>query len=284
MTIDRLIHKIKATPLTKIEKKIADHILENLDTVCFQTIMELSHDIGVSSASCLRALRTLGFNGYSEFKREINAWMLEQYNNTLTPAEKHKKTRASLDKSHIITDTMHRAVDNIHKACGDIAPEMVESVAQLLIGSRRKFVAGFRGTSSCATYMARRLTLLLPDVLCCDKAESSALEQVVNAEEGDCLLLYSFPRYSRICKGLINLVHDKGGKVVTVTDKITSSLAPMSDFVIATPVEGIGFMNSYIAPMCVSEILLLAVSAKVGATQEQRASLLDEYLNMYHHY
>lgn len=246
--------------------------------------MELSHDIDVSTSSCLRALRTLGFNGFSEFKREINAWMLERYNNALTPVEKHQKTRNLLDKSHLIADVMNQAVDNISKACASIDPEVVDAVAQVLINSRRKFIAGFRGTSPCACYLSRKLTLLLPDVLCCDKAESSAFEQLVNADAGDCLLLFSFPRYSRICKGLIDMAHTKGSKVIVVTDKVTSPLAPISDYVIATPVEGIGFTNSYIAPMCISEILLLAVSAKVGALQDQRALLLDEYLNAYHLY
>lgn len=275
--IEKLIDRIKSASLTKTEKIIADYLLDNLDTVGLQTITDLAQNIGVSDTSIIRMLRVLGFGGYSDFKRE----MLRQYSEALSPVEKYRKTRDTLDQNNLITDVLNHSVENLRRTCANLDMETVEAAAQWLIGTKRKYIAGFRGTASCSIYMARKLTLLLPGVTLCDSAESVAVEMLVDIGPDDCFLLYTFPRYTELSKPLMEIAKRQGARVILFTDRVTAPLVPEADLLIPVSIEGLGYTNSYLAPICVSEMILLAVSANLDVSGDARTSLMDEYMNRY---
>lgn len=279
--MDSLTEKIQGTSLTKTEKIIADYFLDHMSTIGLQTVTELALKIGVSDTSIIRFIRGLGFTSYSDFKREMKAKMVEHYYEALSPGEKYFKTRGSIDKNNLISDIVNRSIDNIHKTCSGLDMATIDRVSDIILGSNRKYIAAFRGTSCCASYMYRKLLFFAPGAICCDKAESAAIEQIVDIEKSDCLLLYSFPRYTELCKSLLQIAQGNGAKTIVITDRVTSPLTVGADVVIATSVEGLGFTNSYIAPMCVSEILLLSISGKVDLDSNKRHAMLEEYINQH---
>lgn len=270
--------------MTKTEKVIADYILDHLNTIGLQTATSLAYEIGVSDTSIIRFIRTLGFSGYSDFKREMSAQMVKKYHETLSAGEKYIRTRDILDQDNLILDSMGRTIDNIRKSCESLEIGVINCIAELLIQSRRKFIVGFRGTSCCATYMSRKLLLLMPDVFCCDYAESTTIERIVDIGPKDCILLYSFPRYTELNKSLIEIAKRCGAKVIVITDRITSPLASDADLLITASVEGLGVTNSYVVPIFISEIILLAISSKIDISNDHRTELMDEYLDRHKMY
>ena len=130
--------------------------------------------------------------------------------------------------------------------------------SEILLKSNRKYIVGFRGSASSASYMSSRMVLLLPQVTLVSHADSAAIEQLADIGSDDCILIYSFPRYSKIHGTLMQIAKKRGAKIILVTDRQTSSLAAKADVVLVAKVEGMGFVNSYIAPMCISEIILLS--------------------------
>lgn len=88
----------KMNLLTNTEKKIANYVLDNYETVLNYNITELAENVGVSDASVVRFCKSLGYKGYQDFK--INAAKdvlpkgkhfnpsLEQYDDTKTICEK----------------------------------------------------------------------------------------------------------------------------------------------------------------------------------------------------
>lgn len=282
--MDSLAEKIKGLSLTKTEKIIADYFLDHIGAIGLQTVTELAMDIGVSDTSIIRFIRNLGFTGYTDFKREMNASMRKQYTESLSPGQKYFKTRDSINKDNLITDVLNKSLENIVKTCNDLDMETVHKAAKVLLESKHKYITAFRGTSCCATYMYRKLLHLLPNAICCDKAESLAIEQIIDIEKNDCVLLYSFPRYTELGKTLLEIARRRGAKTIVVTDRVTSPLVAYADIVFTASVEGIGFTNSYLAPMCISEILLMAISGNVKLDNDKRFLLLDEYVNKYNLY
>jgi DNA-binding MurR/RpiR family transcriptional regulator len=102
---------------------------------------------------------------------------------------------------------------------------------------------------------------------------------MVDITAGDCVLLYSFPRYSEINYSILELAKEHGAKVIVITDKITSPLAAYADYLLTASINGLGFTNSYVVPMCLSEAILLLVSKHGGKNKNKRATKIDEYLN-----
>lgn len=280
--MDDIIAKIQNMKLTKKDEVIAEYISEHLATIGMQTSLTLAEEIGVSDTSIIRFTRKLGFKSYADFRAEMNARMAEQYEqnqqDNLMPGEKFSRTRERLKHDSLITDVSSYVLDNLEKSLSHLNEETVDQVTEILLKSDRKYIVGFRGAASCASYMNSRMVLLLPHVMLVSHADSTAIEQLVDIGENDCILIYSFPRYSKIHNTLMDIARKRGAKIILVTDRHTSSLAGKADVVLVAKVEGMGFVNSYIAPMCISEIIALSVSSRCGDAGVERVHYLDDLM------
>ncbi len=50
------------------EKKVADYVLENPETIIYFSVSELANKVEVSDSTIIRFCKNVGFNGYQEFK------------------------------------------------------------------------------------------------------------------------------------------------------------------------------------------------------------------------
>lgn len=277
--MDDLIKKIQGMALTRIEQDIADYILEHFNTVGLQTSTSLSESIGVSDTSIIRFVRRLGFKGYSEFRSKMSEQIVQQYQKNqggLSTWEKYVKTRDSLNQESLIRDVSGYTLDNLEKSFSGLESKTIHQVSDIILKSHRKYIAGFRGTASCAQYMASKLLFLTPNVIPILNADATAVEKLFDITQDDCLFLYSFPRYSEINSLLIELAYERHAKIILMTDRLTCPFAGRADAVIAARVKGLGFTNSYVAPISLSEVILLAVSGKGdGSRVEQLDAIMD---------
>ena len=58
--------------LTKTEKKIADFVIGNVNQVLFMSITDLAEASGVADASVYRFCRSVGAQGYQDFKMKLS--------------------------------------------------------------------------------------------------------------------------------------------------------------------------------------------------------------------
>lgn len=271
--------RIKNITLTKTEKVIADFVIDNLNTVGLKTITELAHETGVSDTSIIRFVRTIGYSGYASFKREMCDRIMQQYNDGPLISEKYESsTLPSLDED-LITYIRNCAVDNIRKSCDALDIKTVDEISHALIDSSVKYVCAFRSTACCADYLCRKLSYFIPNIVSCTEDSSRAIEQLVDIGPEDCLLLFSFPRYSTIAFNLLEIARQNGAKVIVITDRVTSPLAYKADLVVTVSVDGATFFNSYVAPLCVSDIIIASVSKIIGDTAKDRMSVIDHFTN-----
>lgn len=266
--------------LSRTDADVADYILAHLDTVGFQTVTALAAEVGVSDTSVIRFIRKLGFKGYSDFRNEMNARAAKKINQTmdLSPGERYAKTLEQLTPSNLIHNVSQYTLSNLQKTYAQLDQETVEQIVNIVLASDRKYIAGFRGTACCAQYMASKLLYLTPHVVLLTHADATAVENILDITARDCLFIYSFPRYSEINRVLMEIAGKNGAKIILVTDRRTCPLANKADVVMVAYVEGLGFTNSYVAPLNLSEVILLAVSGRKGENQSKRFREIDEVM------
>lgn len=276
--MEKLTAKIKNMTLSKTEKRIAEYILENVNTIGLQTVSNVAAAIGTSDTSVIRFIRRLGFANYSDFKKEMSAKLIDQYQEAAWGGQKFIHAREMINQSEIITDVAACAMENIQKTCAGLSMEVVEKIAAILIKSRFKYIVGFRTTESCAVYMKGKLQYLLPNVVRTVGGESAAIESLVDITQEDCILMYSFPVYSEVNRTILDIARKRHVPTILITDSVTSPLAALADIVVSASIAGLGFTNSYLAPICVSEIILFSVNARMDESNKDRATRLDQYL------
>ncbi len=276
-----LAQKIQSMTLTRTDAEIAEYILAHLSTIGFQTSTTMAEEIGVSDTSVIRFIRKLGFKGYADFRSEMNARtarQIDQAQPDLSPGEKYLRTLEHLGSGSLISDVSQYTLNNLRKSYAQLDQDTVEQIVDILLRSDRKYIAGFRGTACCAQYMASKLLFLTPHVVPILHADATAVENLLDITERDCLFLYSFPRYSEIARPLLEIARESGAKVILMTDRRTSPLANRADVVVTAQVDGLGFTNSYVAPLSLSEVILLSVSGRKDVTDSKRFNRIDSMM------
>ena len=66
-----LLEKAHSMQLTEMEQHILTYFEDNLSTVAFMNLEELSHILYTSNATIVRFCKKIGLNGFNEFKYQL---------------------------------------------------------------------------------------------------------------------------------------------------------------------------------------------------------------------
>jgi len=108
-------------------------------------------------------------------------------------------------------------------------------------------------------------------------APLTPIDHMCNINKEDCLILFSFPRYSSIDKVTAEMAKEAGASIIIITDKPSSELAPFATVLFTVPVDSDAFFNSMVAAQFVAEAILDTISQKVKGI-EKRLKKIDQYL------
>lgn len=277
--MDVLSNRIRLLSLSKTEKMIADFLIANQDSIGFSTATNLAKEIGTSDTSLIRFVHRLGYPSFSAFKRDMGSQFVSS-SRAKRSSNKYAKSQIAAD-GNVIAEVYDCAIENIRRTCTELDSQSIRTIANILIHSHTKYICAFRTAQACSTYMSGKLSYYLPRVVDIGGSESSAIEAMVDATNEDCLLMYSFPMYSAVNSTLLEIAQQRGTKSILITDQVTSPLASKASIVLPASIAGVGITNSYIAPMCLSEILLFTISGEVDISKCDRAELIDHYLEQH---
>lgn len=276
--MDPIVKRIEELFLTRSEARIADFIIDNLDTIGLMTSRELAKAVNVSDTSVIRFVHKLGFPTYARFRAEMNSRICRHFSAAGldgTEAEEDTPQPVSQTQAHVVSGTI---MDNLQRTFHRLEDGTIRQIVDILLRSEHKYIAGFHTTACCAEYMATRLVKLLPHVIPVVNADASSVEAMLDISPADCLMVYSFLHYSKINAPLMNLARQKGAKIILVTDKATSPLVRKADIVLLTPIDTGEGAYSYVAPLSVSEIILMMLIAQSGSDGEARMRWLEDLL------
>lgn len=147
--------------LTMMERKVANYILSHLDEMNNVSIHTLAKAVGVSATTVLRLCAKLGFDGFSPFKVELMAEMLderleyiqEEINVNDTTDEVNKKIlqmgKQELDDTYLMLD-----------------PKLVDRAVSLIDQSQRILILGVGSSALVAKEMEYQLLKIKKNVFC----------------------------------------------------------------------------------------------------------------------
>ena len=273
-----LLHSKK---LTKTQKVIAEYILDNASEACFMTSTEIAMKLGVSESSVIRFSRTVGFTGFMDFQKALRKDYQDKVlsiSSSITVPSQRIAKQAKLDTSaDYINRHFKNAAHNLEEIFIQNSIQTFEQAADIIISSKHKYIAATRGNICLADYFILYLKQMVPHVTMTTTTTMSPIDHMCNISQTDCLILFSFPRYSLQDKVTAQMAHDAGASIIVITDKPSSELAQYATILLTVPVDSNTFFNSMIAPQFVSEALLETISHKAKGI-EKRLNTIDKYL------
>ena len=280
-----LENKIKDVRLTKTERRIADFTLENLSRICFMTANDLSSELGVSDTSVIRFARSLGYTGYADLQKSIQSEMAKQMENAslpgqASPLERFTRIFPYITDDDLINSMMRVVVKNFEDTLKRNSMDKIEQASKCLIESRNKYIVGFKGSQGIASMFFCFLAQTLPNAYPILYEDSSAYEMILDVSDQDCVIITSFPRYSRGAEIISAYVKDTGAKLIVLTDKATATVANGADILLTIGSANISFNNSYVVAQFIAELICADVLRKCDKNEiEERLKKFDDLVS-----
>ena len=272
---------INKTPLTKTQKMIAQYILDNSADACFMTSTEIALKLGVSESSVIRFSRSLGFSGFMDFqkslRRDYQDKVLSISSSITIPSQRIAKRAQLTSSAEYINRHLKNAAKNLENALTSNRPEAFEEAADIVLASRHKYITASRGNSSLGDYFLLYLKHMVPNVETTSSSAISPVDHLCNISKDDCLIMFSFPRYSSEDKICARMAREAGAKIIVVTDKPSALLAEYATVLFTVPVDSNAFFNCMVGPQFVAEAILETLSHKARGI-EKRLKKIDRYL------
>ena len=263
--------EIRRARLTKTSRSIADFVLENISRVCFMTTDEISREIGASDASIIRFAQSLGYSGFTDLQKTIQATISTHLENgsekQQSPLERLSRINPYLADDTLAQSMMQVMTRNFEDTFKRNSMEKIEDVSKRLIASRRKFIVGPRGSQDMAFFYATLFAQVLPGVHPVLYSDASFFDPLMDIDRKDCALIISFPRYSYASEKITSFINKSGAAKIVITDKATAPLAKSADVLITLGIDNISFNNSRMTAVFIAELILADITRKISSSE-----------------
>jgi len=248
---------------SKNQKKLANFVLENLQTITLLSVNDMAKMAGVSSATVVRFARALGYKGYLEFRNELSARLKEQ----LSPVEKYRATISHKDDfKNSLEKIAGQVVSNINKTLQINTPIEFSHIVEHLKEAENIFCIGMGVSHYMAEIMAYLLKLYMKKAFALSGDSPSYQEQVILLSPGDLLIFYSFPPYSRQTVEAAQFANELNIPIISFTDKRTAPIVPFSTHALIAKTDNVLFTNSLGA----ISVMMNALVTEMALTEEQK--------------
>ena len=252
----------KLPEYSKSQKVLANYILENLKTIPLLSVNNVAQKAGVSTASIVRFVRLLGFQGYMDFRSQLTDLLKEQ----LSPLERYKKTLTQKDQfQNSLEKVSQKAIQNIKASIELNELSEFKHVVNHLQRAKNIFCMGMGISHYLAEIFAYLLKLYMKKAFTLSSDSPSFPEQIILLNKKDLLLVFNFPPYSRATVEAAEQAYKKGIPVISFTDKRTSLVTEFSEHSLIAKTDNILFTNSLGA----ISILMNALVTELALTAEK---------------
>ena len=184
--------------LSKNHRKIADYLATTGIEVSFDSITELSRKIGVSESSIVRFAKEMGYKGYPNFRKELQA----EFRRTSGAASRLSDALTSVSGRSVIDSVFKADIELIEETRSGLSETELTQAVTMITTAKKIFVIGFRAAFSLAYFLYFRFVRLRLDArLITLTGGTSLVEQLALLQKGDILIALGFdamPRETRI--------------------------------------------------------------------------------------
>jgi RpiR family transcriptional regulator, carbohydrate utilization regulator len=211
--------------LSPAEKRVGEFILENPENVIRMTLAEIASQTGVSDATAVRFCRSIGYEGWLEFKIALTQALPK------SPRLIHADISAEDNPGLIARKVLQGSKQALDDTLAMLDEKTFEHVLDLLVNAENILIAGVGTSSPMAHEMFNRLFRL---GLKCQVQTDSYLQvmQVALMTEKDLLLVISQSGDSIDPRRTAAEARHRNIPVVCITGNILSPLAEYADAVL----------------------------------------------------
>ncbi len=274
--MENLIDRLRAAlpTLSRREASVAEAVLAEPEDALRSSIGTLAARVGVSQPTVIRLCRSIGCDGYADFKLKLAQ--------SLGPGTPFVSAHVAPgdSASSYVGKILDAGAAALHAARSSLDIAAVEAAVGALANARRIVFFGLGGSAPTAADAAHKFSRFpIPSQAVLDPLLLRM--QLVGMTAGDVVLIVSNTGRTREIVDIARLAQDQGVTVIAITAP-ASPLAQRASIVIATiPAEDAELftpMASRLVHLAMIDVLATGVALRQGPDQSARLSRIKDVL------
>jgi DNA-binding MurR/RpiR family transcriptional regulator len=258
-----------AERLTATERKIAEVLASEPQTIAFGTVAQVARRAGTSGPSVVRLAVKLGYGGFVDLQGDVQQELAGQ----LAPARERIRQRPPSDLLGRVYAVEH---DNVTRTLDAVLPATLERTAAALSDRERHvWVLPGEVTYPIGVVLATQLGLLREGVEMVTGSETALSRGLSGLAPGDSVVGIDIRRYERALVGMIRWSADRGAEVVAITDSPLSPLAATAAETFLIAAQGVGPFDSMTGGLALAHVLVAAVAARLRISAATRLDTME---------
>lgn len=241
MTDENLFDRINNNydNFTKLEKKVANFVLNNAPNILYTSITDLAEMCGVGDTTVFRFCKTLKLNGYQDFKMLVAQSLASK--NTISD-NSYINVNDSDDCHSVMSKALNYNISALKETFKLFDEDSLNKVVSLLSNARRIVTFGMGSSAIAALFAQQKFMRILPNV----EFNSDCHMQYMRAsllDKQDLAIAFSYSGSSKDTIEIIKIAKTTGCNTVGITSHPNSPLAKYCDIVLKCgskegPLEG----------------------------------------------
>ena len=263
--------------LSKRLKQVARYILDNSNSVAFDTVASIAQQADVPPSTLIRFANAFGFSGFNEMKQMFKQHLMEETANYTERARLFRQTTTD-DATPPETPTeilnMFTMVNTqaLQELAMQTSGDDLQRAVALLAEAENIYVIGLRRSFSVASYLTYALRHLDRKAFLIDGLGGMFTEQLSLVGPKDVVVAVSFSPYAREVVELVELGAQRKARQIAITDSQVSPLAAFSDVCFVVREAQVDGFRSQVASLCLAQTL--AVSLALNSSKDAETKQL----------
>jgi DNA-binding MurR/RpiR family transcriptional regulator len=265
--IDRITEH--AERLTPAERKVAEILATEPQTVAFGTVANVARRAGTSGPSVVRLAVKLGYGGFVDLQADVQQELARQ----LGPARDRIRQRPPSD---VVGRALAAETDNVSRTLSAVNHDTFKSAVTKLSDRRRHvYVLPGEMTLPAGQVLAAHLGQLRDGVTLLAGSEVAASKRLATLDPGDVLVVIDMRRYERWVLTVLRRGCEQGAAVIAITDSPLSPLGALAGETFLMAAQGVGPFDSLVGVVALTNALVAGVAARLRQTAAARLDAIE---------
>ena len=239
-------------------------VFENPGEFVLLSVRAAAERLNTDPATVVRIAQRMGFENYRSFQSYLRDLLIA---NATSFEGMQKSGNGHAGIPHHLHATMEQDVRNLRSVRTHLDPKRLASLAKRIHGARRRLILGGDLAGSLVHYFEYHLTAIgLPVIISTSVGHTMHITRLMGP--GDVVIAISFRKGLRQTVEGMQRARKNGAYCIGITGTYVSPIARFANEFFVAPVESNSYLDSYVAPMSLVNLILVAC-----ANYDRKASL-----------
>lgn len=254
--------------LSKRIQQISRYVLDNPNSVAFDTVAVIADHAGVPPSTLIRFANAFGFNGFNDMKLLFRMNLVEEtasYTDRARLFRAMETERVPETPIEILREFARSSSQALQQLAARAEPEKLQQAVQLLSEADTIYIAGLRRSFSVAAYLTYALSHLECRPVLLDGMGGMLREQVSRIKARDIVISITFSPYAEETIMVSESAARARARQIVITDSQISPLATFSDLCFVVKEAQVDAFRSQSATLCLVQSLVVALAYRQGS-------------------